>query len=68
MLLLKRGADLHAQDYCGNTVLHLACAQGSQLVIRLLLDEGADPNLKDFKGCKPIDFARKDDIRGLLEG
>jgi ankyrin repeat protein len=68
MLLLKRGADLHAQDYCGNTVLHLACAQGSQLVIRLLLNEGADPNLKDFKGCKPIDFARKDDIRGLLEG
>ncbi len=36
--------------------------------MRLLLDEGADPNLKDFKGCEPFDFARRDDIRALLEG
>jgi hypothetical protein len=36
--------------------------------VRLLLDEGADPNLKDFKGCEPFDFARRDDIRALLEG
>lgn len=66
-LLLRSGADLHAQDHCGNTALHLACVQGSRLVVRLLLDEGADANLRDFKGCKAIDFARRDDIRALLE-
>lgn len=67
-LLLRRGADLHAQDHCGNTVLHLACAQGSRLVVRLLLDEGVDANLPDFKGCRPIEFAQRDDIRALLGG
>ncbi|KAE9375017.1 ankyrin [Stipitochalara longipes BDJ] len=66
-LLLKKKADLNARDCCGNTVLHLACSQNNQFVVRLLLDEGADPDLKDFNGCKPIDLARRDDIRALLD-
>lgn len=66
-LLLKKKAELNAQDYCGNTVLHLACSQGSRFVVRLLLDEGADTDLRDFNGCRAIDLARRDDIRALLE-
>ncbi|CZR69786.1 uncharacterized protein PAC_19686 [Phialocephala subalpina] len=65
-LLLQKGADLNDRDNCGNTLLHLACAKGSRPVVRLLLDEGADPDLEDFKGCKPIEFARRNDIRVLL--
>ncbi|KAH9215761.1 ankyrin repeat-containing domain protein [Leptodontidium sp. 2 PMI_412] len=66
-ILLRSGADINAQDLSGNFVLHLVCAQDSRLDVRLLLDKGADPKLKDFQRRRPVDFARLDHIRALLE-
>ncbi|KAG4440255.1 hypothetical protein IFR05_004274 [Cadophora sp. M221] len=66
-MLLRSGADINAQDNSGNSVLYLVCAQDSRLVMRLLLNKGADPKLKDFQRRPPVDSARLDHIRALLE-
>ena len=45
-LLLEAGADPHAKTQCevGNTALVLACQAGSEPVVRLLVETGADIN------------------------
>ncbi len=43
----------------GTTVLHLAASKDLVDVVTLLLAEGADPILEDYKGETPIDYALK---------
>lgn len=38
----------------GETCLMLACERGSAEIVRILLDEGADPTLADIKGVTPL--------------
>jgi ankyrin repeat protein len=56
-LLLDRGANIEAKDRYGDTSLHYACKSGqsNMPVIKLLLSYGADPNIKNNDGKKPID-------------
>jgi ankyrin repeat protein len=47
--LLQRGADIDAKyqgghPNCGYTALHVAAEQGHEHIVRVLLQEGADPN------------------------
>ena len=59
-LLLDRGANIEAKDRYGDTSLHYACKSGqsNMPVIKLLLSYGADPNIKNNDGQKPIDLFR----------
>ena len=43
--LLQKGADIHAKSCTGMTALHFAAAEGSPETVKLLLDNGALPNL-----------------------
>lgn len=51
--LLGTDVEIDARDHDGNTALHLASAQNDQVVIRLLLDQGADLNLENAQMKTP---------------
>jgi Ankyrin repeats (3 copies) len=52
--LIKAGADLNAQDSEGDTPLYWAACNKLRESVELLLQAGADPNLKNLRGRKPI--------------
>lgn len=58
----ERRAAVNGQDDQGRTPLHYACQSGRPESVRLLLDAGADPNLRDRSHCTPLhlcaDFRR----------
>eukprot|EP00937_MAST-01D_sp_MAST-1D-sp2_P007235 g7235.t1 len=58
LLLEARGVDVDARNACGCTALFVAAQQGQPRVVRLLLDAGADPKLReDEHGLSPVDVA-----------
>lgn len=46
-ILLARGVDINCADKFGKTPLHYAAQYGKNSVIKVLLDNGANPKLKD---------------------
>jgi ankyrin repeat protein len=50
LLIQTPGVDLNARDNSGMTALHHAVCQGQQTVARLLIDAGADQEIKDSRG------------------
>src|ERR1700754_25857 len=55
---LDKGTDVNAKTNYGATALSYACDKGHTEVVRLLLERGADPNVKDtFYGEVPIGWA-----------
>lgn len=63
--LLSGGADIHERNETGSTPLHLAVFSGSEEIVRMLLDAGANPNAQDLKGVTPLNTARS--FNGLEE-
>jgi ankyrin repeat protein len=57
LLLLERGADVHAVDAGGHTPLHIAAEAGSLPVVRALLARGADPHAVDAEDKTPLSRA-----------
>ena len=57
-VLLKAGADVHAQGQNGFTPLHVAAAKGHVEAVRALLKAGADVNSDKNFECSPVDYAR----------
>ncbi len=56
-LLLEQNAYIDAASPNGTTPLMMAAQYGSMAVLQLLLDEGADPLLKNQLGLRAVDFA-----------
>lgn len=57
-LLLENFAYIDAASPNGSTPLMMAAQYGTDEAVRLLLDEGADPLLKNQKNLTAIDFAQ----------
>ena len=53
---LDKNYNLNDINKYGQTALHIACEQGNEKIIDLLLEKGADINIKDNKGRKPYDL------------
>lgn len=66
-LLLENHAFIDAQSPNGTTPLMMAATYGSGGAVQLLLEEGADPLMKNQLGMAAIDFARRSDRTDLVE-
>ncbi|CAG8948090.1 unnamed protein product [Penicillium salamii] len=54
-LLLKHGANPNSANSAGRVPLHYACMGNSRRLVRILVENGADPNFKTFHhGWAPI--------------
>lgn len=49
--------DINLRDNQGRTALHYACAIGRPDLVQKLLKQGANPNIPDHSGKKPIEMA-----------
>lgn len=58
-LLMENHAYLDAESPNGTTPLMMAAHYGTSMATKLLLEEGADPRLKNQLGISALEFARK---------
>lgn len=58
-LLLEKSAYIDAESPNGTTPLMMAAMYGTTGAVKLLLEEGADPLLKNEQGLSAIDFAQR---------
>jgi ankyrin repeat protein len=56
--LLEAGAKIDLQDTNGNTALHLAMISSSPVLIAVLLEHKANPNIQNDLGFTPLDIAK----------
>lgn len=47
---LKMGSKARHRNERGETPLHIAAIKGEQDQVQLLLEQGSDPNVRDFAG------------------
>lgn len=65
-LLLRRGAEISANDISGNTALHYAATGGYEELSSLLLSNGADVSRAGELGMRPFMVASKKGHIGVL--
>ena len=58
-VLIESGAEVDAQDDKGRTALFLASYYRCRATARILVENGADPNMKNKQGESAWDIARK---------
>lgn len=57
MEYFRRGTNIQQVDHLGRNALHLAVCTGNIRAIKLLLDSGVDPNIKDNVGMTPLSLS-----------
>ena len=66
ILLLARGANIHATRDDGVTALMIAVAFRHDHVVQLLLDRGADPNMVRDDGLSPLLLACQERLTNVV--
>lgn len=61
------GADLHALNNTGQSLLHAAATTNSSLTFQYLLDRGLDPRLEDHAQRTPLDIAAECNAQTILK-
>jgi len=65
--LLKEDPTLiNAKDWNGETPLHKAAINGHVELVKLLLEEGSNPNALSYEGIYPIDWTKSEEIKEIL--
>lgn len=71
VLLLKKGANIDAQNYNSDAPLHFASSNGHECAVRVLLEEGANICLKNAQGLTALhlaaNFGNTDIVLTLLQ-
>jgi len=67
ILLKELKGDPNVQNYAGDTALHKACHEDNRVLITLLVTSGANPNIANKKGIKPIDLAKTREVSQILK-
>lgn len=67
-LLHRRGASLDLADDRGRTALMIAAERGHASIVGWLLDNGADPDVRDRNGARALDLAAGEAVRAALAG
>lgn len=69
LLIKSGGVNVNTKDtlICGDTALHFASLYGRPKIIKLLLENGADPNIKNFWGLKPVGYAIRNDYQECIK-
>jgi ankyrin repeat protein len=57
--LLASGADVNHANHAGTTALHWAALEGHTGIVRVLLDAGARPDLKDVNGHTALAMSKQ---------
>jgi len=58
---------LNSYDYDGRTALHLAASEGHLEIVKYLMSHGANANIVDARGNKPLDDAIREDRHEIVE-
>ncbi|KAF5281783.1 hypothetical protein FQR65_LT14530 [Abscondita terminalis] len=67
-LLIERGCDVNAQQYNGYTALMDAIRSGMYAMVKILLDNGADPNIADdYYGMTAFHWAASSNRKIMLD-
>ncbi|MFA5077373.1 MAG: ankyrin repeat domain-containing protein [Candidatus Micrarchaeia archaeon] len=66
-MLLERGANQNTKDSGDNTALHFAAGEENIASVRLLLDKGANPYLRNTAGLSASDVAKEVGARAIAE-
>lgn len=70
VILRRELVDVDAVNFFGESPLHLACASDSTTSVRILIEKGADVDLKNKGGKTPIDYITSDNsrLRSIVRG
>ena len=66
--LLERGAEINGRGRCDRTLLMYAAFQDERKRFELLLENGANPSVKDCRGRRLSRFARTPDMKKICRG
>lgn len=66
-ILLGGGADINPADISGLTPLHLAARLGNESLVRILLEKGANPTMKDMYNFTPFDHAKENNHASIMK-
>lgn len=58
-VLVKGGANVNAKGLDDDTPLHDATTSGNLILVKFLVENGAEPFAKNIKGKMPIDYAEQ---------
>lgn len=65
-ILSLQKIDINSQTRRGNTPLHAAVEGGFIEMVKVLLNFGADPKIRNSQGRSPSDLSKNDEIKSLL--
>ena len=65
-LFISRGHSINYQDSLGTSALHKAVLSGKTQLVKDLLENGADPNLKNYLGQTPLFYVQDTECIDIL--